>query len=373
MSSRQYRIIGITIVLIVMGFLTMKFLISQKPKPKRRLPVSVPRYVKAEKVEYGTVKASVVATGRMKSTQIVDIVAEASGKIEKGAISFKKGENFKKGDVLLKIYMDEAMLDLKSRKSKFLNTMAGLLPDIRVDYPNRYKAFYNFFNTINIEKDLPVLPDFNNDKIKIFLASRNILTDYYSIKKDELKLKRHIIRAPFDGSILSVNMEVGAYTNAGGKLAKIIRTDKLELEVYVESSKSVWINKGDKVAVNLNNSSEKWEGVVSRKSGFIDESTQSRAIFVEVKGCGDQLLYGQYLVAEFPGKGIENSMMIPRNAIFNYDQVFVVKDGKLQLRNIDILKINEKSVIFSGIEEGLSIVVEPLINARVNTEVKILK
>lgn len=373
MNSRQYRIIGITLVLVVMGFLTMKFLISQKPKPKRRPPVSVPRYVKADKVEYGNVVASVVATGRMKSTQIVDVVAEASGKIEGAAISFKKGENFKKGDVLLKIYMDEAILDLKSRKSKFLNTMAGLLPDIRVDYPNRYQSFYKFFNSINIEKDLPALPDFNNDKIKIFLASRNVLTDYYSIKKDELKLKRHIIKAPFDGSILSVSMEVGAYTNTGGKLAKIIRTDKLELEVPVESSKSEWINKGDKVSVSLKNSGKKWEGIVTRKSGFVDDATQSRAVFVEVKKSGDELLYGQYLIAEFAGKGIENSMKIPRNAVFNYDQVFVVKDGKLQLRNIKILKRNEKSVIFRGIEEGISVVVEPLINARVNTEVKILK
>jgi len=373
MNRRQYSIIGITLAIIIMGYLTMLFLISQKPKPKRRTPVSVPRYVKAEKIEYGTVVATVVATGRMKSTEIVDVVAEASGKLELGDISFKKGENFKKGDILLKVYMDEAILDLKARKSKFLNIIASLLPDIKVDYPNRYNSFNKFFNSINIEKDLPELPEFSDEKIKIFLASRNILTEYFFIKKDELKLKRHIIKAPFDGSILSVNMEVGAYTNTGGKLAKIIRTDKLELEVPVESSKSVWVNKGDKVFVSLKDNSKKWEGEVTRKSGFIDEATQSRTIFVEIESKDKSLLYGQYLIAEFSGKGIDNSMKIPRSAVFNYDQVFVVKEGELQLRNINILKINEKSVIFNGIEDGLFVVVEPLINARVNTKVKILK
>lgn len=373
MNSRQYRIVGISLVIVIMGFLTMKFLVSQKPKPQRRPPASVPRYVKAEKVEYGDVMASVVATGRMKSSQIVDVVAEASGKIEKGTISFKKGETFRKGDVLLKIYMDEAMLDLKSRKSKFLNTMASMLPDIKVDFPEQYNAFYNFFVSIDTEKDLPELPEYNSDKIKVFLASRNILTDYYTIKKEELKLKRHIVRAPFSGSILSVNMEVGAYTNTGGKLAKIIRTDKLELEVPVDASKSVWISKGDKVSIFEKNSDKKWTGIVSRKSGFIDESTQSRAIYVEIKQASKDLLYGQYLVAEFTGKAIPKAMKLPRNAVFNYDEVFIVKEGKLKLRKIKILKENEQSVIFRGIEEGVSVVSEPLINARVNTAVKILK
>lgn len=373
MTRRQYNIIGITLAIVIMGFLTMRFLVSQKPKPQRRPPVSVPRYVKAEKIEYGTVVASVVANGRMKSSKIVDVVAEASGKLELGDINFKKGEIFKKGDILIKVYMDEALLDLKSRKSKFLNIIASLLPDLKVDYPNRFSAFNKFFNSIEIDKDLPELPEFKGEKIKIFLASRNIIPEYYSIKKDELKLERHIIRAPFSGSILSVNMEVGGYTNTGGKLAKIISTERLELEVPVESSKSQWINKGDEVFVSLKDNSKKWKGIVSRKSGFIDEATQSRTIFVEINSKDKSLLYGQYLVAEFPGKSIDNSMKIPRNAVFNSDQVFVVKDGKLKLRNIKILKINEKSVIFNGIEESISVVVEPLINARVNTEVKILK
>ncbi len=351
----------------------MLFLISQKPLPERRLPKSLPRYVKAEKIEYGTVVSSVVASGRMKSTEIVDVVAEVSGKLEMGNISFKTGENFKTGDILIRMYMDEDLLDLKARKSKFLNVIASLLPDIKIDFPDRYNDFNKFFSNISLDKDLPELPDFNGEKIKIFLASRDILTDYFSIKKDELKLKRHIIKAPFDGAILSVNMEVGAYANAGGKLAKIIRTDKLELEVPVESSKTMWINIGDKVFVSSKDNSKKWEGIVSRKSGFIDETTQSRTIFVEIDSDDRSLLYGQYLIAEFQGKGINNSMKISRSAIFNYDQVFVVKEGKLQIRNINILKINEKSVIFNGIEEGLFVVVEPLINARVNTEVNILK
>ena len=62
-------------------------------------------------------------------------------------------------------------------------------------------------------------------------------------------------------------------------------------------------------------------------------------------------------------------MVIPRNAIFNGTQVFVVADTLLKVRDIQIHKINPQSVVFSGLGEGEDLVVEPLINAHNNMRV----
>ncbi len=62
-------------------------------------------------------------------------------------------------------------------------------------------------------------------------------------------------------------------------------------------------------------------------------------------------------------------MVIPRNAIFNGTQVFVVADTLLKVRDIQIHKINPESVVFSGLGEGEDLVVEPLINAHNNMRV----
>ena len=66
-------------------------------------------------------------------------------------------------------------------------------------------------------------------------------------------------------------------------------------------------------------------------------------------------------------------MEIPRNAVYNNNVVFVVVDGKLAKREINILKINETTLIFSCLGENTEIVVEPLINAVENTEVQIAR
>ena len=374
MKQRKTVIIVITFTLLISGYLTMKFLISQKEMPERKQAAPTERYVKAKKVHYRTIHASVKSTGRLISTSEVVIVAEASGKILPGDVSLRTGQSFRKGDVLLRIYKDETELELKAEKSRFLNAVANILPDMKVDYPDAYETFSSFFQSIDIQKDFPPMPQADDGNVKVFLASRNILADYYSIKKNELKLKRHTIYAPFNGAYMEVTMETGSYVNTGGRIGKIIHTGLLELEVPVENRYSQWIKNGDPVKVFAKDTVKHWRGTVVRKADYIDPSTQSRTIYVKITPDNRYKLFaGEYLTAEFQGGKIKNAMMMPRNAVFNHNEVFVVVAGKLQKRKIEIHKLDETTLIFSGLEEGTNLIVEPLINARENSPVEILQ
>jgi hypothetical protein len=75
---------------------------------------------------------------------------------------------------------------------------------------------------------------------------------------------------------------------------------------------------------------------------------------------------GLYLKAEIPGESIAESMEIPRNAVINQNQVFIVEDSLLKVKEIDVKKVNPKTVIFSGLTEGADLVIEPLLNAHNN-------
>jgi len=217
---------------------------------------------------------------------------------------------------------------------------------------------------------MPVIKD---EKLKIFLASRNVLSEYYGIQQDEKRLKRHSLYAPFNGTFTQVNFEVGGYVNTGGQIARMIRTDQLEVEVPVKNEHSKWIKIGDKVRVYSKSRISEMPGVVVRKSDFINVNTQSRSIFVKVQHtANDEMLAGEYKVVEFPGQKIDAAMEIPRSAVFNSNEVFLVIDGKLKKREIDIIKVNETTLIFSGLPEGQKIVTEPLINAKENSPVAIV-
>jgi len=66
-------------------------------------------------------------------------------------------------------------------------------------------------------------------------------------------------------------------------------------------------------------------------------------------------------------------MELPRNAIFNKDYVYTIVDGKLKKEQVVILKTNETSVLLSGLESGIMVVTEPLVNAQEGINAEILK
>jgi membrane fusion protein (multidrug efflux system) len=144
-----------------------------------------------------------------------DLVAEASGKILQGNVSLKKGATFLKGQVLFTVYPDELALAIKASKSQYLNTLVNAMPDIKIDYPDYEESFDTFFASIKLYKRLPAMPEVKDEQFKIFLSSRNLISEYYKIKKDELQLSRHSVYAPFSGTFKEVYTETGAYIKYG--------------------------------------------------------------------------------------------------------------------------------------------------------------
>jgi len=366
--DRRIVIVVSIVFVVILAYGIMRFLAAQRPAPPMRQAIEARRFVRIELVEYKDIPAAVTEPGRLTSVAEVDIVSEASGKIEPGEVPLKKGAGFSKGDVLFVIYPDEAILSLKARKSQYQNTLASIIPDLAIDYPEYEQGYRDFFNSISVDRPLPSLPEITNDQLKIFLASRNVISEYYNIQRDELQLRRRTVTAPFDGTYLEVNMEVGAFANAGSRVAHAIRTDQLELEVSLRRTDAAWVNIGDPVTVTSKDGSVSWEGHVIRKSQFVDENTQRQEVFVRLDNGGSQaLMSGEYLVATFPVRPIDDVMEIPRNAVFNFDEVFLVKSGRLAKANINVIKENERTLIFNGLEEGDTIVVQQLINVSEGT------
>ncbi len=373
MRKIDKRIVVITAFIFIVGFAygLMKFLAAQKEDLRRQPPVEAKRYVKAEAVKYDRIISPVFAPGRLTSVAEVDIVAEASGRIQQGEISLKKGAQFSKGDVLFVVYPDEAELALKASKSQFLNTLANLLPDIKIDFPQYEEGYMEFFSSISMDHTLPQFPDIDDEKLKIFLTSRNVLSQYYNIRKDELQLSRRTTVAPFSGTLTEVSMEVGSYTNIGGRVARAIRTDELELEVPVERIDAEWIKIGDKVNVLSDRRGLRWTGTVVRKNQFVDPNTQSQGIFVLLKNHKfPWLLAGEYYRAEFSGHPIDGVMEVQRNIVFNTNEVFVMVENRLEKRVINVIKMNEKTLIFNGLDEGDLLIMQPLINVLEGTLVE---
>lgn len=360
-----FSLLSFVIVAMAIGF--SAYLINAKPAPAKDSKMVNTMYVKAEKAIISETESQMVYRGRVTAYDNISLAAEVSGRIMQGDVRFKAGESFNKGDVIINIYDEDMKASLKSGKSSFLQTVSQILPDMKIDYSDQYEKWKNFFISIDPEKPLPELPEIYSDKERVFLASNNVLTAYYSLQQQEINLTRYTIRAPFTGSFKTVNKEIGAVASPGAELATIIRSDKLEIIVPVFPQDLKWINKGDKVNITGNKGKSRY-ATVSRISGFVDEATQSVNIYLTYHVSGNNsFLQGEYVDVVFEGESI-SGFEIPREAIVDESYVYELVDNKLKKVQIKIERQLDDTVIISGVDNSIVIVAESL--ASVNPSVK---
>lgn len=363
MQKRRLIIVVTALGILAGSGLLARYLSSQKEPPKKKFTPTNKRYVKTEKVAYRSVPTRIEAFGRVKTAQSLDLIAEVSGRMRSVSIPLKQGQRFGKGSLLYKIDDAEQRLNLQAQKSNFLRDVAAILPDIKVDFPRVYDKWQNYFSSIDLDSPLPKLPAYNSDKEKTFMATKNIFSAYYAIKSAEANLRKYYFYAPFDGVISQVLLQSGSFVNPGSRVATIIRTDRLEIKVDVDVANIDWITTGAPAGVKTENGHE-WPGKVARIGGFVNQKTQSVDVYISITPQKGKPLYdGEYLASVIPGKAIEQGMQIPRNAVFDQNKVFILQDSLLRVREVDIRKISAEHIVFSGLPEGIELVVEPLINA----------
>lgn len=348
-------IIAIALIALTV-FIRKKFTKDKGGPPPRAFASSIPA-AKVSEVEYANFNTKIEALGQVISTQPIDIVSEVSGRILKGDVVLRKARNFQKDALLFKIEKEEAILNLKSQRSNFLNALVVMLSDLKLDFADEFDKWNNYFQNIDINQSLPTLPTMNSEREKTFIATKNILGQYYSIKSAEERLSKYEVRAPYSGTITEVYTDAGSVANPGTRVVRVMRTDQLELELPVRKEDIQWIKVGTTVKLFSEDKRQSATGKVVRISNTLDPSTQSINVYISLNPKGMKLYEGMYLAAELSGRTVSNAMEINRKSVFDDNKVFVMMaDSTLQEKRVKIHKVNTETLLFSGLEAGEKIV-----------------
>jgi len=359
-----------TVGILVLAIMLAGMFAGRKTEPENIEPPVVIKTVDTRKVNYENLKTNVVTYGRVETAQSLDLLSEVSGRMLEGKIRLKEGERFTKGTLLFYIDEQEASLNLKSQKSNFLRDLAGILPDLKIDFSQNFDTWQGYFNALDVDAKFPDLPKTSSEKEKTFLATKGIYSSYYTIKSAEVRLAKHRYYAPFSGSLMEVNMQSGSFINPGTKIGKIIKSGVHELKVAVETKDIPWVLQSSPVKIYSSETQQYWDGHVTRISDYVNQNTQSVDVFIAIQSNGRKIYDGQFFQAAIPARTVKDGMIMPRNAIYNGDEVFVVEnDSILKVREINVIRLTEENAIFNGLSEGDDLVVEPLIGGYNNMKV----
>src|SRR6056297_1540705 len=304
------------------------------------------RMVSVIQFEPGNINSVIEITGRVLATDRVELYSEVQGRFSSGTHPFRTGIRFSRGDTLARIDDTEQRLALISQRSRFLTSLSGVLSTLKLDYPNLYESWARYTDRFDPERSVQQLPEVNNRQARLFLTSRGIYEQIYSIQSAEARLNKFTIVAPFSGELQEADLDPGSLVQPGVRLGEF--TGRLfELESYVSLQDLPFIEIGDPVALNSTVLNQSWSGSIVRIGSSVDNNTQSVPVFVELNS--DTVKDGMYLEGSISGRTLENAVEIPRNMLTRGNTILVVEDSLATHKRVEPLLFKKESVIVSGL------------------------
>ena len=375
--------ISSVVIIIAAGFLGMTALSSSNKHSNERVSKPEVRTVNTKAVNFGNHVLQVEGNGVIQSQRMLNIVSEANGVVLYAKNNLKDGTFVEEGEVILEIDPREVENNLYSLRSSFLNAVASLLPDMKIEDKQVYQKWFDYFNSIEIKKDLPDLPHVTNQQEKIKLSSRDIFTKYYSVKNQEILLSKYKIKAPFDGFITSNGIIENSYISKGQNLFSISDAKNLEIAVplLVEEINMIDFSSAPLVKIYSDKSGKNFmQGKILRKETNLDRNSQTLNVYVSFNNASmnPYFLPGNYVNLKIEGKHLENVAAIPRNLVTNEGFVYTMEGGKLAKEEIELITVQgNKAIIKNTLPENTVLVTtilqKPLIGMEIQSSEKTAK
>lgn len=350
-------------ILILVAFIALMMVMSMFKKP----PAIVPDRPLGFLVETATLERSdlnviVSSQGTVKAKREIALMSEIAGKVRSLSDAFVVGGQFKQGDVLVSIDDADYRVSVQRAKANLASAQANL--DLEQAKSNQAEKDWRSFGKKGKPSDLVLnIPQLNGAKASVKAA----LAD---VAKAERDLSKTQIIAPFDGTVLSKNADIGQYVNMAGQLGTIASTAVAEVRLPLTSNDISKLKLNHKnlnknpipVQFTTSATGEKIEGLLIRLESAKDSKTLLNYAVAEIKQPLKQGLYfNTFLSADIQGESLQNVFAVPAAWMMAKDQIAVYRDGQLALLDLNVVhKTDDIFYVNTGLSEQNQIVTTPI-------------
>jgi membrane fusion protein, multidrug efflux system len=353
MKKSKLLKVGAVIGIVILGFAGMAALSSTEKESNKRETKPEVRTVNTELIKFGEKTIGIEGSGVVEPLKTLNMVSEATGAVLFAKNNLKDGTFVKEGETLIEIDAREVENTLYSLRSTFMNAVASILPELKVENEEAYSRWNSYFAKLDIHKNLPELPEIKNSQEKMKFSNRDLFSKYYLVKNQELLLSKYIIKAPFDGFIKSNGIIERSYVSKGQHLFTLSDARNLEIAVPLLIEQIDMLDLSGNTSVKIYSGNEKSiyiKGTIVRKEALIDRNSQTLNIYVAFQNnnLNPEFLPGSYLKLEIAGKKFKDVASIPRNLVDNNNNIFVMNEGKLARIPVELIAIQGQHAIIKN-------------------------
>jgi multidrug efflux system membrane fusion protein len=263
------------------------------------------RHVQTTHARAGDATSKLTLPGTLQGHLEAPIYARASGYLQRWTRDI--GESVKQGELLALIDAPEAEQELQQARASGEQIRARL--GLAESSLQRWETL----------RKMDAVPQQELDERRAARgqAQADLAAAQANVRRLEQLQAFRRVTAPFAGTIVRRNVDVGALIGAGNnganrELFYLAQTDRLRIDVAVPQTYAASVKAGQQVSVKLlERPGTPFKGVVARTSGAIDTATRSLHVEISLPNPDGKLLPGAYVEVSLPLSNQVNSLVIP--------------------------------------------------------------
>jgi RND family efflux transporter MFP subunit len=337
-------------------------------------PLKLPR-VEVIKVSLTSIQIDIESRGVVKPRIEMKLVSEVSGRIIKVAPRLRTGSFFSKGDILVSIDPRDQNHAILAAKAKVASAKKALL----LEQTEATLARKNWKKKGRVKATPIVLREPH-----IAEAIANLSASQGELTKAKLAEEQTRLRAYFDGLVREKFVAVGQFVSSGETLATLLSTDIAEIRLPLSEDQLAYLDLpllfGNEKKIQQRPSvtlqakfagkTFKWQGNIVASEGVIDEETRQLYVIAQVQDPYNRkdkpgkapLSTGLFVQATIQGKILENVFALPRSALYGKHQLLIVKNARIYLQKVDVLRLESNRIIVRGLLPGQQVVTHRMKN-----------
>ena len=353
---------------------------ARSERPDRKPEAASTLVVEVMPVRVTSQSMMVASQGSVEPRTQTTLVAEVSGKVVSVSPTFNAGGFFRKGEMVLQIDPSDYLTAQKRAQANLASRQAQLA-DQQARADQALRDWQNLGRS-GEPSDLVLR------KPQLAEANANVLAAEADLQKAERDLERTRIRIPYHGIVREKKVDLGQFVAPGTALGVTYAVGTAEIRLPLSSSEASFLDlpvavtstpgEGNtpfppvRLFADSGGAEQSWEGVIIRTEGVLDDKSRVMYAVAEIQDpygvLGTDrpvpLRFGTFVRAEIEGRRMENIVVLPRKVLTTDETILVANaEGELEVRDVDVLRKDARSVYVGGGLESGDLVITTSIDA----------
>ena len=335
--------------LLILGFFisVYSWLQATKQVVKPQAPEEQTWIVQSVAVQQVDVQPLEQAFGTVVAAREAHLRFGVAGEVERVSNNLRNGAHVKTGDILasldterLQLALDKVEVQIKAELTQIKEFTAQLA--LRQRMAERAQSLS--------EKGVGSQADLDGAELAVSQASNQLALAKSRLAELKVSLRRHrkdledaVLKAPFDGSLSSVDLALGNQVSNTYLVATL--TDLSSLEVSFVVPADIYANVTNLIGqqVKLSWSSEgsvvsETTATITRAEVVVDRTEGGGRLYAELPDdAARSVPPGAFVEVSYSGRELTSVIELPEEALVGQDQVFVIEQGRAMQRQVVLL------------------------------------